>query len=385
MLKTVSYLSSAFMLRILLFFGITFVSLALIVTNKTHVKNIVSDSGVYRDFVPAVIEETAKKSGSTIPLSRPDIKAAIESGFDANVMQDNAENFIDGTYAWLNGTSSDYTFKIDLTVARQQTADSISKLAFDRIRTLPVCFAAPETFDPFTVGCQPPSTDLGAEQAKLSALIAGETGILPKAVFTQNDLPKNGEGKQIQERYNFAHALYQWLKFSPLIIGFLILVFSFPIVLLSRTRREGFRRLGSIIFGSGVTLLITPILLMYILPGISDSMKFSSATNNNTSAVVSNLINYMTESFYSLLFNIALQVITIGAIILMAEYVSRPKSKYSAILMQTGLISSHTRKPSSGKKFKPFNVPVQSSEESVRRKPRKTRNRKYRKIILKEK
>lgn len=373
------------MLRILLFFGITFVSLALIVTNKTHVKNIVSDSGVYRDFVPAVIEETAKKSGSTIPLSRPDIKAAIESGFDANVMQDNAENFIDGTYAWLNGTSSDYTFKIDLTVARQQTADSISKLAFDRIRTLPVCFAAPETFDPFTVGCQPPSTDLGAEQAKLSALIAGETGILPKAVFTQNDLPKNGEGKQIQERYNFAHALYQWLKFSPLIIGFLILVFSFPIVLLSRTRREGFRRLGSIIFGSGVTLLITPILLMYILPGISDSMKFSSATNNNTSAVVSNLINYMTESFYSLLFNIALQVITIGAIILMAEYVSRPKSKYSAILMQTGLISSHTRKPSSGKKFKPFNVPVQSSEESVRRKPRKTRNRKYRKIILKEK
>ncbi len=381
MWKKVSLYISSLSLRLVLFIGITLVCFALIATNPTHIKNLTKESGIYQGFVPAVINDTINRQpNSTVPLKDKLIQNDINNGFTPESLQRNTETVIDSTYLWLDGESQELKFEADFTKERQQTADNIAKTAFNRVKDLPVCFAVPPTFDPFTVGCQPPYTNLLNEQSILSTLIAGDEGILPKAVYTEKDLPKNSDGQYIYEKYSYAPSVFNWLKLSPYILGLILIILSFLIVILDRNKREGFRRLGAIYLGSGITLIITPIILSFIMPKLTDSVSFSTTSQDSVSSLTTNLANTITNDFYALLLNVSIQVIVIGAFILMAEKFTRPKSKYANAKFNSGLISSHAKKPSASENYKPVNVPMQSSEESTRRKPKKTRNKKYRKI-----
>jgi hypothetical protein len=381
MLKRLSLYFSGASLRIVLFFGITLVCFALIATNPSHVKNLINDTDVYQEIVPALINDTIEKQPQiTLPLQDKQIQQSINSSFTADSIKKNSEIFIDGTYSWLNGDSQTPQFKVDFTQERQQTAVKIAAIAFERVKTLPVCFAVPETLDPFTVGCQPPLTNLANEEKNLSNLIAGDSGILPKAVYTEKDLPKNNQGEYIYEKYSYAPTIYAWLRYSPFIVLALTLGLSILVVALSRTKREGFIRLGTIFLGSGFTLIITPLLLSFIVPAFSSSVRFSESTTTTTSGLTNKIVNSITNDFYLLLLNISIQVIVIGLIILLAERITRPKSKYANASLDSGLVTSIAKKPSQAGKYKPSEIPILSSEESTRRKPKKTHNKKYRKI-----
>ncbi len=373
------------LLRFLLFFGIGLVCAIFLFGNSKELKRVLSDNKVYAKFVDSIIEDNRKsQANSSIPLNDPHVVEIINQAFPPELLQDNTEKVIDSTYAWLNGKTPEPTFNVDLTPARQQLADNLSTYAFDTLRTKPVCFAVPKELDPFTAGCQPPNTDLGKEQRDLSTSMAGPEGILPKATFTAKDLPKDSSGKLITERYSFAPTVFKWAIFVPWIVGGLLILTMTGIVLLNRTKRIGFQQVGYSLMSTGAALLITPVLLLYVIPRFSKSLQFNQE-GSATQRVMNSAAGQLNQDFNAILINISVQVIFLGVLVLLVERFTRPSSLYLELEKKAGVISSHKRKPSDAKrKYKPDTIPLQSSEESKRRKPKRTKNKKYRKIPKKE-
>lgn len=387
-LRSILLFISTASLRFLIFFGITVLCLVIVFGNKENIKSSIKETNAYDRFVTAVIQETAKTyhGETTIPLDNPEVQKIIKNAFPAELLETSTETFIDGIYAWLEGDTNTPEYTVDFTQARQNLANSLSAYAFNRLSSQPVCFAIPENIDPFTAGCQPPYTDLSVEQKKLADAIAGEEGFLPKAIFTEQDLPKDQSGERIYEKFSYAPKAYQWSKLFPWLLAGVLVLLAISSVLLHRSRRRGFQQLGYILTGSGIALLMTPILFTYVLPRFSDSLQFQAAGNDNPAQqVISDIGNDLITDLNMLLINISIYVIVAGAVIIIAEKYSRTPSGYLGAAKKSGIASSNPSKPSkTGRKYKPDTIPVQSSEESKRRAPRKVKNKKYRKIPKKE-
>lgn len=375
--------TSAF--RFLLFFGILLLCFLFIFGNEDHVKSTFESSGVYKQFVDSIIKDNqANIANNSLPLDDPNVRKIINEAFPSELLQQQSEIVIDSFYAWLRGETPQPTFTTDFTVNRQQLADKLAAYAFDRLRAQPVCFAVPAELDPFTAGCQPPSTDLAAEQQKFSAAIAGEEGILPDAIFSTQDLPKDSKGQLITERYSFAPSVFQWLHKGVWLIGLLLVLFAVATISLHKSKRRGVQQVGFALIGSGFALLVTPLLLLYVLPRFSNSLEFSQ-TSSATQNLISSAGNQLTNDLYSQLINVTIQIIVLGVIILIIERFTRPPTGYLDIEKKAGVVSSHKRRPSTTKRIlKAETTPIQSSEESKRRKPKRTKNKKYRKIPKKE-
>lgn len=372
--------------RFVLFFGVTIVCFSLVFVNPSSLKQTLRDSGIYDSLTEAVVEDTAKQNPtSTIPLDDPQIKQIIKASFTPASLQRGAETVIDGTFSWLEGETKTPVFNVDFSGERKIMSDNIASYAFGKLAQKPACFAIPETIDPFTAGCIPPYTDLGAQQQNLSDQLTGPSGLLPDATFTANDLPKDSSGNPIYERYSFAPSVYSWLRYSPWIALITLIGLATGMVLLSSSKRRGFQSLSIAIISSGVALIITPIIFSYVLPQLSSSLSFNSSDKTpETQLLINDVSNQLTTNFYTLIINVTIQVIAVGFVILIAEKLTRPRTKYSNVAKRAGVVNGNSKRPSSGKKYKSTTIPIQSSEESARRKPRRTKNRKYRTIPKKE-
>jgi hypothetical protein len=359
--------------------------MVIIFGNRNNLEQSIKNTHAATRFVDAMISEMQKNNPqSSVPLNDPVIKGIIKNSFSENVIQTNSQAIIDGTYNWLEGKSKDVTFVVDFSGARDRLANEISSYAFNRLSAQPTCFAVPEQIDPFTAGCKPPFTDLAAEQQKFAETLKGSEGFLPKARFTEADLPKNKQGKKITEQFSYVPQLYSWARLMPYILPILILILGSLSVWLSPNKRKGFQQIGMALVGSGIALLITPILFVYVLPRFTQATQFSIG-GSPTQQVFNDVSNNLTSEFYSLLINVSIQIVVIGMVIMLIERITRPHSLYSEVEKKAGMVSSNTKKrPSSSRKFKPADLPLQSSEESTRRKPHRTRNKKYRKIPKKE-
>lgn len=375
--------TSAF--RFVLFFGIILLAMLFVFGNEQVVKSQLASTGLYDQFVNSVIADNQKIADTnSLPLDNPNIRRLINESFPPELLQQNSELVIDSFYAWLKSETEQPLFMVDFTENRQQLADKLATYAFDTLRTKPTCFAIPEEFDPFTAGCQPPSTNLGIEQLNLSAAIAGSEGILPDATFTNEDLPKNSDGQLITEKYSSAPDIFQWINRAPWIFGILLLGLAIAIIGLHHSKRRGVQQIGYAIVGSGAALLVTPLLLLYVLPRFSNNLEFSQ-TNSATQNLVNNAGNQLAANLYNQLINITLQIIVAGIIILLVERFTRPSARYLNIRKNAGIISSYKRKTVTSKKpLRADSTPVQSSEESKRCRPKRTKNKKYRKISKKE-
>ncbi|MCA9332746.1 hypothetical protein KDA00_02635 [Candidatus Saccharibacteria bacterium] len=378
------YLSSS-LLRLLIFFGITLLGLSIIVTNPGHIKNTFSSTGVYDNFVDDVLNDTVKANqNSSLPINDPEVQLAIKKSFNSELLKQSNEQIIDSFYDWLEGKSEKPVFNLDFRDQRKQISDKIAELAFIRLNNLPTCFAVPETIDPFTAGCRPPYTDQAFEQQKLSDQIAGPEGIMPDATFTNEDLPKNSNGLIIYERYSSAPLIYKWLSYLPFMLGVVLIGLSVAVVLLNKTKRKGFQQLGSIVIGSAITLLITPIVFNFILPKFNNALSFNTQSES-TQALINRVTNQLTADFYTNILNIGIQLLALGIVILGIEKFTRPVSKYSDVNKKSGIASGFAKRSSkTNKKYRPSDVPIQSSEHSKRHRPRSTKNKKYRKIPKKE-
>lgn len=258
-------------------FTIVFVmGLLQLVTNPEKVKTIVSDSGIYETVVSGIIEESQKEAAKDnkdgentdeIPLDRPEVKQAIEKSFTPELLQTSTEDFIDGTYRWLNGEVEKPDFRIDLTTAKDNLIDNLGQYAKDRAAELPECKPdeIPGEVDVFNASCVPPGFNIDDEIAKIKSELASadkDKGFLADPVITADDLGSKDKagntspGSTFTEDFASLPRAYQNLQLAPMFLGGLAVFASGIIILISKSKRKGFRRVAITLIIAGIVLLL---------------------------------------------------------------------------------------------------------------------------------
>jgi hypothetical protein len=378
LLRRLSLVAVTSLFRLTLFFGVSLMALLILIGTPHQIENSLTKTGAYKEFVPAVIQSVSSQNQgtTTIPLNDPGVQAIILAAFPPQVIQNSAETIINGSYSWLNGKTPQLAFQVDLTKNRELLAENLSSYAFNRLTAKPLCTTEPRTINPFTAECLPRNFNLSLERTQFASQISN---LLPKTVFTANDLPRLSGGRTIAHGFPEAPTIFRIFKLSPFILGGLLIVLPIATILLCHSFRKGFKTLASITLSSGIALVVTPLLYELVYPHISNSLSLQS-TNTGVNVLVENLIESMSHNFYDLLIKGSLIVINLGLVLVLAERLTRAKA-YENIEQRAGVASSNAAilKDITDTGLSPEMVPLQSSE-TVQKASSTKKARTYRKI-----
>jgi hypothetical protein len=380
LLRRPTLFTAIWLFRTVLFVGIPLMGLIIYFGSADYLKSTLRNAHAYDSFVPAVTESLGNAGGDQgIPFTDPGVRQIISNGLPPQVLEDSSDRVIDGVYDWLEGKTPQPTFHIDLEKNRAYISENISLYAFNRLTKQPICFENPKQINPFTAPCLPTNFSLDEERTAFAAAIEQ---VFPKTVFTANDLPKFKGGKSLAEAVPHAPTYYRWLRASPLIFGVIVIGLAVSIVQLCRTRRLGFRLLGSVTLSTGAALMITPILYLLAYPRINSSLHLQSA-DTGLNALSTTVVGALSSTFYIFLIKAALITVNLGLVTVLLERFTRDKA-YSLVARKAGLVNSNRPKRSKkAGRLTAEDVPLQSSNATTKRKRSKLFD-KFRKLSNKE-
>ncbi len=373
--------------RSMLFLTVTSTAVVIIAGNGNHAKSALIASKVYERFVPSIIETNAQQNqgAGSIPFNDPEIARIINESFPAQSLQIHAESVIDSLYAWLHQQSAQPEFTVDLTSNKQQLADALANYAVLRLASQPVCTVLPATINPFVDTCQPAGFNPAAQQANLSEQIFNSPGLLPKAVFTAEDLPKVRSGATITNRYNYAPRLFSWLVWTPWLSGGLLLLSAVALVILNRSKQYGLYKMGFEIASNGLLFMASPLIFGYVIPAVSKNLDLPT-NGGGTQAVLNDALKFYTGYFDSFFLNVGFYTALFGVLVLVIAKTFKGASGYRHLAEQAGVETSNAPRQRKGKVILTADdVPVQSSEtDPTTALVSRTHNKKYRTIPAEE-
>ena len=294
------------------------------------------------------------------------------------------ELVVDSTYAWLNGSTAEPDFMVDFTPNVEYLADHLSNYAMTRLQSLPLCETPPEQIDPFTATCEPEFFDFARSQTEFKEAIKANNGIVPKTLYTINDLPRTTEGKRVVDQYAYVPEVFQAARYAPGILVGTTLLSGLSIVYLARRKREAIRWLGTNAASSGMFIVASPLFYIYVFPRFFPGL--SAGHSTDASAVFGEVIGRLTTDFNTSLILVGIVMALAGAAVMTLERGTRPKSKYIGIKEKAGLTSSERPVPR-GKRGKgalaAADVPLQTSE-GKRPSGKYQKDKSYRTIHAKE-
>jgi len=322
-----------------LFILLTAVVAALVLTfhSPKKIEKSLNDSGVYTTFVDSALQEAQKsnKEGDTsnIPTNDPAVKAAAKQAFTPQLLQQSTENVLNGTYAWLSGNTPSPNFKIDLSGAKQNFANSVGMAAAQRVSSLPACTTAQlqqltTDIDPFSLTCLPPGFDIDAAQNKVTNDIASSKDFLGTPIITPQNLPKNSQGKTVFDQLANAPKIYKWVSASPWLLAILAVLSGGITIALYESRRHGIRNLAISLSGAGIFLLIIGYLDDKIIARINrPDGALGKSLKGSFQQTAIKAVNSISHSVIQVLiwFGIGYLVIGVGALI--ALHFTKPSSK----------------------------------------------------------
>lgn len=371
------------LLRLTLVFGITATVFVVVFGQPTTIKRSLVTNNAYSRYVPSLIEENKKlpQNADNIALKDPAITQILTDSFPASDLQAKTELFTDSIYAWLQGETKTLTFTIDFSTNKRMFADRLANYAFVRFASLPFCKQNLAEIDPLTATCRPKNIDLEGSKASYADQIFASDAILKKTVFTQDDLPKNKAGQTVPQQLSYAPTAYVWMRRAPYIMISTALFLAFDLLVLSNRKRKAVRSVAGILMGSGVSILVFPLLYDFVVPYFSKSLSFSFETAgtqqifNEITTEISHLVD-----IYFIYIGVSLAIA--GFLIWAAERLSRPQNKYHNIEQKAGMQVGSKKVPSPNKtKLTADMVPLQSSD-GARKKVKVSP--KYRKLNKKE-
>ncbi len=331
---------SAAVMSFSLFSLVFVIGLLQILGSPDNLKGLISDSGIYDEFVSGVIEQVTKpesveeeistegQGGEGVSLDHPEIKAAAQTAFSPQFLQSSAESFIDGVFRWLNGDVEIPDFTINLADAKNNFAAEVAAAAKARINSLPACTSLQqinEDYDPFSAVCRPPQLNVDAEAARIQNELANNEQFFKDTTITASDL-KSDNGLLFEEMRGIPDA-YQTLKKLPIILAVIGLVATSGVVLLSETWRRGLRRASIVLISAGIILALGAFLVNAALNSFSDRVVQDQA-DNASQAVKESIANLFTSasgdvSDIYIRFGVAFAVI--GIVTLIVLRFTRPK------------------------------------------------------------
>lgn len=389
LLRGIGLFIAGLVFRGMLLLAVAATATVVIAGNSKHVKSALDATKAYERFVPAVMKSYSAQSQSSesIPLNDPQIQQIASNAFPPDLLKTNAEMVVDSFYKWLNGKTVAPAFRVDLTDNKQKLAEDLGNHAIIRLSGKPVCTVLPAQINPFTADCQPAGFDPAFQTQPLIDQITHSPGLLPKTVFTAQDLPKVRSGKVLFEHYNYAPKLYRWLLWSPWICGLLLLLSGASLVLLNRNKQIGMYRAGFEILSNGVLFMVSPILFGYIVPSITKNVELPETSVAGVQIIMNDVFRYYLGYFDNFFINAGIYFSLAGLLIILGAKAVRVYSGYHSVEEKSGLVNSnasHVKRR--GKEILTFSsVPIQSSEGSVvHHTNKRDSDRKYRTIPTKE-
>ena len=258
--------------------------------NPGRVKQIIADSGVYNNLIPAALDQAEQKAGNSngVSLADPAVKTAAEDAFSPQFIKSSSENIIDGIYHWLDGKAPQPDFKIDLSGKKTDFAVLVADHAKQVASGLPRCSLAQTqalavqggSLDVFNVQCLPLGVTPDSAAAQVKSELLNNKDFLKDPVITADSLKSNSsdcvkanqtctvtnDSTPVFQKEPIKHFpdVYQWAKRSPLILSILAILCATAIVFLSRSWQLGLRHAGIVVLIVGAVMLIFAYALNHV-------------------------------------------------------------------------------------------------------------------------
>jgi hypothetical protein len=265
----------------MLFWSVFTAGLSQVLANPNKLKSALDRSNVYSTLVTNIIEQSSQNlqegdsSSDSLPIDDPAIKEAANKAFSDEFLRTSTNNFIDGTFRWLNGDVTTPDFKIDINAAKLSFADNLGTYAKERVAALPVCTAEQTTqyFDLFTATCKPAGFNVDAEiqKAKDDILTKSDGPFSQSTITADNFKGDDSNGTVWATNLQHVPEYYQWLKKAPIIFGVLALLSGAGVILLSAEHRKGMKRIGIILAITGALTLLFAWSVVYAVERLSDA------------------------------------------------------------------------------------------------------------------
>jgi len=260
--------------------------IVLVLNNPTKMKATISQSGFYGSLVSGILAQSQQQTDSlndpidTIPLDRPEIKAAIESAFSPEVLQQQGETMVDGIYAWLQGKSDVPNFRINLAKSKAAFALAVGDYVQKRLSSLPACTVAtdPSTLDAFNTTCLPGGLDVPSEVDKVELEVAASSQFLPNPVITA-DTFTGSSGQPLFKQLHQLPGYFQTAQTFPFIFGTLTLFASGVEIITGADKRRAIQRLGTIYASVGLFFIITAWLFNSLFQHFTSSLDAQASSS----------------------------------------------------------------------------------------------------------
>lgn len=240
------------------------------VTDPTAIKRLFSESGVYTSVVPSALQHLPdiQTNVGTLPASNPVVAQAAAAAITPQVVQQNIETVLDGTYAWLDGNTTVPNFVLHLSDLRMAFANNVANAVSQRLSTLPTCVTSTEvaSFDALHATCVPKGVTPAAVADQVRVSIANDPHFLEQSTITADTI-KDGNGQPVfADKLRKLPMAYQRLKQTPVLLVVLTVLVGLGIVFLSGTVRRGVRHVGIALLYVAALLFCMVWILDRVLP-----------------------------------------------------------------------------------------------------------------------
>lgn len=232
--------------------------------NPQKLENWLASSKLYDNFIGNASNLAEKSTGDdqsgSVSLSDTAVVKAAQSAFTADFLKQNVNTFIESNYAWLQGKTDKPEFKIDLTEAKNSFAVKVGQYVTAYSANLPVCTPAQQaqvqTADPLTAVCRPAATTPEQLGAQVTTDIKNGDFLSNSVITPDNINPdKTSANQPYYRKLSYLPKLYSLGTNLPYITGAISVLSILGLVLLSATKRGGFKKSGWTLAVAGIVLV----------------------------------------------------------------------------------------------------------------------------------
>jgi len=264
--------------------------------NEQTIKNSLSESGIYDEFIVAAIEKVQTESTDEnnpdglpdvtmvenpqsdegedefLPLEDNELKEVINKSITPATIQKHTETLISSLFNWLNKTTENIEFSIDMTDTKNLFIENLSNHAADKVAALPACTlqdANMDTNNVFDITCRPPGfTAAQAAEIAREELTKGE--FLEDPIITEEllsgDESDEGENQSIEESLSFLPGVFSIISTATIPLLLLLIGVSIGYVMTRRPIKNGLKKLGWRFLTTGLVSLLITAIFKFSLP-----------------------------------------------------------------------------------------------------------------------
>lgn len=284
-------------LPITLFGAGLLLSMVLVFANPSLIKAAVKNSGLYNVVVGDVLLQN-QTTIANLPLNDPGITQAINSAFTPQILEQNGNAIIDGTYSWLQGKTTTPTFNVDLGSAKNAAAENVATYITNRFSALPVCSASQlrelqasgAINNPYSLTCRPSTLATRVRvHDDVASSILNSTEFVKNTAVTASSV-QDSKGQPLYQRLSFIPHLYQWIiKGVYLLSGFALLAII-GVIFLSATRRVGLSHVAWAGLWIGGASAILALLAGFLSSHVTSAITKISGSNQVLQVKISDIV-----------------------------------------------------------------------------------------------